>query len=109
MSAAPVLVMVATPAYGGMVHTDYVRSLFGFVRGRIPLELITIGNETLITRARNTILSAFHVRPEFSHLLFLDADIHLPAVDLQRMIAANVPVIGAPAALKARDAAGLRI
>lgn len=43
------------------------------------------------------------------NLLFLDADIDLPAADLLRMVGAGVPVIGAPVAMKAFDAAGNRI
>jgi hypothetical protein len=42
----------------------------------------------------------FLQRPEFSHLLFLDADVQLPAAGLARLLAADKPVIGAPVALK---------
>jgi hypothetical protein len=101
--------MVGTPAYGGMVHLDYVRSLFGFLRSNISFESVAIGNESLITRARNTILAGFHRRKEFSHLLFLDADVHLPGDGLAQMLAAAVPVIGAPVALKRVNPDGSRI
>jgi hypothetical protein len=101
--------MVGTPAYGGMVHVEFVRSLFAFGNAGITFRMSTIGNESLITRARNTIISMFHAQPEFTHLLFLDADVHLPAADLQRMLAANVPVLGAPVALKGFDANGNRM
>jgi hypothetical protein len=101
--------MVGTPAYGGMVHTDYVRSLFGFLHAGLKFETTAIGNESLITRARNTILSGFHRRKEFSHLLFLDADVYLPGDALARMLAADVPAIGAPVALKGLNADGSRI
>lgn len=102
-------VMVGTPAYGGMVHLDYVRSLFGFLRSGIGFESVAIGNESLITRARNTILAGFHRRREFSHLLFLDADVHLSGEALAQMLAADVPVIGAPVALKRVNPDGSRI
>jgi hypothetical protein len=102
-------VMVGTPAYGGMVHLDYVRSLFGFLRAGIQFESVAIGNESLITRARNTILAGFHRRKEFSHLLFLDADVLLSGDGLARMLAANVPVIGAPVALKGLRPDGSRV
>ena len=70
-------VMIGTPAYAGMVHMDYVSSLLEFKQNGILFSLMSIGNESLITRARNTILSAFHVRPEFTHLLFLDGDVKM--------------------------------
>ncbi len=106
---APVHVMVGTPAYGGMVHLDYVRSLFGFLRSGISFESVAIGNESLITRARNTILAGFQRRKEFSHLLFLDADVHLSGDGLAQMLASDVAVIGAPVALKRFNPDGSRV
>lgn len=105
----PYRVMVGTPAYGGMVHIDYMRALFELGAAGVPFQLATIGNESLITRARNSILAKFHVQTDCTHLLFLDADVHLPAADLIRMLEADVPVLGAPVALKGFDADGNRI
>ncbi len=102
-------ILVGTPAYGGMVHTDFVSTLLQFQGAGIPFALMTIGNESLITRARNTILSAFYVRPEFSHLLFLDGDVFIPAAGVKRLISHGKDVIGAPVALKGRAANGSRI
>ena len=101
--------LIGTPAYGGQVHVDYVSSLLVFQREGIVFTLMTIGNESLITRARNTILSTFHERREFTHLLFLDGDVHLPCEGLRRMIASGKDVVGAPVALKAVDAGGARM
>lgn len=101
--------LIGTPAYGGMMHADYVTALLGYQGSGIRFSLMSIGNESLITRARNTILSEFVAREEFSHLLFLDADVLLPAAGLARMIGYGKHVIGAPVALKARTADGGRI
>lgn len=109
MTKSNIHLMVGTPAYGGMVHTDFVSTLLQFQAANIRFTLMTIGNESLITRARNTIFSAFHARPEFSHLLFLDGDVFLPADGLKRMLAHNKDVIGAPVALKGRGPDGRRI
>jgi GT2 family glycosyltransferase len=103
------MVLIGTPAYGSMVHTDHVRSLFDFINAGIGFRYFSIGNESLITRARNSIVAAFNARPEFTHLLFLDADVYLSADSLKTMIDAQVPVIGAPVALKGFDADGNRI
>jgi hypothetical protein len=102
-------IMIGTPAYGGMVHIDYLRCLFDYGRAGIQFHLDTIGNESLITRGRNAILATFHVRRELTHLLFLDADTNLPAAGLMRMLRARAPVIGAPVALKGFDANGNRM
>jgi len=101
--------MIGTPAYGGMVHIDYVRRLFEYTGAGLRYRLDMIGNESLITRARNAILSNFHVRRELTHLLFLDADTILPIAGLMRMLNARTEVIGAPVALKGFDANGARI
>ncbi len=101
--------LIGTPAYGGMVHLDYMRTLFEYSTSGLRYQLSAIGNESLITRARNSILSSFHARTELTHLLFLDADTSLPAEALKRMIAAQAAVVGAPVALKGYDAAGNRI
>ncbi len=85
-SVANVNLLIGTPAYAGQVHVDYVSALLVFQRQAIPFTLMTIGNESLITRARNTIISAFHERREFTHLLFLDGDVHLPYEGLLRML-----------------------
>jgi len=58
----PVNLMVATPAYGGLVHTDYAMSLLDLAREGVRFSLVTMGNESLITRARNALLAAFHAR-----------------------------------------------
>jgi len=108
MSAAAE-VMIGTPAYGGLMHADYVNSLLGYQAAGLRFSLMSIGNESLITRARNTIFSEFLVREEFTHLLFLDADVQLHAAGLQRMLGYGKDVIGAPVALKARDANGARV
>ncbi len=103
------MLMIGTPAYAGMMHCDTVNALLTYQRANLGFALMTIGNESLITRARNTVISEFHARPEFSHLLFLDADVHLPVEGLKRMLASGCDAIGAPVALKGRNPDGSRI
>lgn len=92
--------MIGTPAYHCQVHTEYVRSLLSFQQANIPFSWVTIGNESLITRARNTLLSHFHAAEEFTHLLFLDGDVGLTAEGLERLLSHEVDVIGAQVPLK---------
>ena len=101
--------MVATPAYGGAVQLSYVTSLLAFQAAGIAFTLVGIANESLITRARNALVSTFHARADFTHLLFLDADVGLPADGLARMIAAGKDVIGAPVPLKGHGSRGERL
>jgi len=101
--------MIATPAYGGMVHTDYVTTLLDLARTGLAFGLVTLGNESLVTRARNTLLASFHARREFTHLLFLDADVGLAAEGILRLVAHDRDVVAAPVPLKGRGARGERL
>ena len=93
-------VFIGTPAYGSMVHTDYLHSIISFYDKKIPFTIMSIGNESLVTRGRNTIISYFSSIVGFSNLLFLDADMYFPADGLIRLIQLNKDVIGVPVALK---------
>ncbi len=108
MNAPKPKLMIGTPAYGGMVHCDYVNALLHYQRAGVDYGLMTLGNESLITRARNTILAEFEARREFSHLLFLDADVLLPIDGLRRLLTSGCDVIGAAVALKGRNTDGTR-
>ena len=99
-------VMIGTPAYGGMVHMNYVHAVMMYAGAGINYTLVSIGNESLITRARNSLVAMFVTQPNFTHLLFLDADVALSAEDLRMMLDAGKDVIGAPVALKAFDVQG---
>jgi len=105
----PTNVMIATPAYGGMVHLDYAMTLLDLRAAGVPFTLMGMGNESLITRARNALLAAFHARPAYTHLLFLDADIGVPAAGIQRLIAHGRDVVAAPVPLKGFGASGERL
>lgn len=98
--------LVGTPCYNGLIHQDYVKSLIEYNSMGIPITYMHIGNESLITRGRNTILSYFYSNDQFTHLLFLDADIYLSAQDLVKLLTANTDVIGAPVPLKGFDPNG---
>jgi hypothetical protein len=52
-------------------------------------------NESLITRARNYLVDEF-LRTDFTHLLFIDSDIHYNPQDILALIALDKDVIGGP-------------
>ena len=101
--------LIGTPAYAGMVHLDYLNSISEYYRTQLNFTISAIGNESLITRARNAILSKFYAEPEFTHLLFLDGDVYLPASGVLRLLAHEVDVIGAAVPLKGFNDRGERI
>jgi hypothetical protein len=102
-------ILIGTPAYRSQVDLDYLHSIISFFREDVPFSLLTIGNESLITRARNAIASAFYHAPDFTHLFFLDADVGIDAASVRRLIAHDRDVVGAPVPLKTVREGGERI
>lgn len=103
MKALRVNILLGTPCYNSMLHSDYLHSIISFHERKLPFAVLTLGNESLVNRGRNTIISYFYRMENFSHLLFMDADIHLHADGLVRLLAHEKDVIGAPVALKGYD------
>lgn len=99
-------IFIGTPAYGGMVHIDYLSSILDYHKAKLPITVMNIGNESLITRGRNTILSYFYAMTDFTHLLFLDADMSLSAEGLIKLLEHEKDVIGAKVRLKGTDENG---
>src|SRR3546814_9523554 len=73
------LVVVSTPCYGGQVHQLYMQSVIALMQyasgSFFDVGLALLGNDSLVTRSRNTLVSNFLDMPRATHLLFVDADI----------------------------------
>jgi hypothetical protein len=97
-------IFIATPMYGGQCCGMYMKSCLDlqtiFQQYGIPSRFSFIFNESLITRARNYLVDEF-LRTDFTHLLFIDADIHFNPQDIIAMLALDKDVIGAPYPKKA--------
>jgi hypothetical protein len=87
---------IATPCYGGQLMEPYFRSVIKtmtFFNGHsIPLAFGTIANESLVTRARNVLL-AYFLNSDYTHLLFIDADIEFQVEDILKLYAHDKDVI----------------
>lgn len=101
-------ILIGTPAYNCQVHTAYLQSILGYYATKLPFHLLTLGNESLVTRARNTIIANFSQMKQYTHLLFLDADVSLDAQGLKRLVNSRKDVIGATVPLKTVTAEGRR-
>jgi len=95
-------VMIATPCYGGQVSEAYLHSILNTIaiakKHQFRIHLNTLGNESLITRARNTLVSQFldldQKEPDkFSHLMFIDADIGFNGETIARLVKSDYDVV----------------
>ena len=95
---------VATPMYGGMAHGLYIKSSLDLQstmnKYGIETKFSFLFNESLITRARNYLVDEF-LRSDFTHLLFIDSDIHYSPQDVIALMALDKDVIGGPYPKKA--------
>lgn len=97
---------VATPMYGGYNHGLFLKSALDLqsvcTRYGIEMTFSFMFNESLITRARNCLVQEFlDKRSEidgkpFTHLVFIDADIHYNPIDVLAMVALDKDIIGGP-------------
>jgi hypothetical protein len=90
-------ILLATPAFGGMLHSKYVTSIIPScnelaVRG-IPNGIYILPNESLISRARNR-CAAFALKHGFERLMFIDADIGWNLEDFKSILQSDKRVIG---------------
>lgn len=87
---------IATPCYGGNLTEPYFKSMLRLVffcdKHQISLQFGTIANESLVTRARNTLV-AFFMQSDCTHLVFVDADIEFKTDDFIRLFAADKDIV----------------
>jgi len=83
-------IFVATPMYGGQCHGTYTKASVDLQAacGRLGIEVrfFYLFNESLITRARNYLVDEF-LRSGFTHLMFIDSDIHFNPNDVLALVA----------------------
>ena len=88
-------VFIATPCYGGMVCQEFMQStlrvLHSCMNNNISLQVFMIGNESLITRGRNQLVSEF-MASGASHLFFIDSDIEFPEDSISKLLSHDKPV-----------------
>lgn len=96
-------ICIATPMYGGISKSVYVASLSDLnqklTAAGHSIYHISITNESLITRARNTLAHMF-VKSDADALLFIDSDHGFNADDIVKMVHSGKDLIGAPYPMK---------
>lgn len=109
---APPLIFVATPCFGGAVSTGYMLSVLKLLQQTdacgFSVSLNLLGRDSLVTRARNTLVSQFLITEGATHLMFIDADITFEPELVRRMLTFDEDVVAGmyPAKALSWDALG---
>ena len=85
-------VFLATPMYGGMCTGRFAESMMGLVKLGLDYSCFFMGNEALVTRARNSLVHDF-LKSDCTHLLFVDADIDFNPREVFEMITSGQDVV----------------
>lgn len=89
---------ILTPCYGGMVNTTFVacflrtQELLSELGVSVKLELLP--NESLITRARNTLVAKAMSDARMTHVIFIDSDIVWEPHDVVKLLMSGKDVVG---------------
>lgn len=93
-------IFLATPMYGGQCLGLYTKSCLDLqglmAQYGVEVKFSFLFNESLITRARNYLVDEFLRAEGFTHLLFIDADIHYNPQDVMTLLALDKEIIGGP-------------
>lgn len=97
-------ITIATPMYGGMCTGVYMKSILQLIKklteANHQVHFLDIANESLITRARNTLTELF-LRSNSDYLLFIDADQGFDSTAVVKMISEGADLVGAAVPMKA--------
>lgn len=100
-------IVVATPCYGGVVTQRYMQSVCGLMlaatHDNIAITLQLLGNDSMITRARNSLVATTLDNPDATHLMFIDADIGFTPEQVGRMLQFDRDVVAGMYPLKIVD------
>jgi len=91
---------VACPMYGGMNHGLFMKAGLDLqnllAQFQVECRFSFLFNESLITRARNYLVDEFLRAEGFTHLMFIDSDIHYNAQDVLALLSFDKDISGGP-------------
>lgn len=90
-------VLIAMPCYGGMVSDKTAKGLFNLGKALnksgIDHGLLTMANESLVTKARSRIANFYMNNTEYNKILFIDADVGFAPEDALKIILADKDIV----------------
>lgn len=90
-------VLICVPCYGGLVSDKTTNSLFNLakklVRNNIDHGLLTLANESLISKGRSKIANFFLNNTNYEYLFFLDADVGFNDDDFIKLLSHKKEIV----------------
>lgn len=90
-------ILIGMPCYGGVVSDKTTNALFKLgkqlVRNNIDHGMLTLANESLISRGRSRIANFFINNTNFEYLFFLDSDVGFEADDVLKLLNHNKEMV----------------
>lgn len=90
-------VLIAMPCYGGIVSDKTAKGLFNLGKelrtAGVDHGLITIANESLVTKARSRIANFYMNNTEYDRILFIDADIGFMPEDVMKLLSYDKDIV----------------
>ena len=92
-------IYIAIPCYGGLISEltfhSLINSINWFHQNNIDVRIKTVGSESLISRARNKLMTMFLDDKKFNgtHLFFIDADIGFDKNNLSRLLNSDKDIV----------------
>lgn len=94
------MIFIGIPCYGSQLYCQFAQSLLRLVelltKQEIPHKIEFLGSDSLISRARNSIVAKFYADPNNTHLLFLDSDLMFAPEAVLQMLAHDKELVGCP-------------
>ncbi len=96
-------VLVCIPSFDQKIHLQTISSIINtrdtLLQAKIGIGMMWV-RDSLVTRARNKLVSAFLEQKEYTHLFFIDADIVFDPQDFIRVLLFDKPLASAPYPIK---------
>jgi hypothetical protein len=90
-------ILIAMPCYGGMVSDKTAKGLFNLGKELrsvgVDHGLLTMANESLVTKARSRIANFFMNNTEYEHILFIDADVGFNPDDVFELMISKKDIV----------------
>lgn len=90
-------ILIAMPCYGGIVSDKTTKGLFNLGKelrtAGIDHGLLTMANESLVTKARSRMSNFFINNTEYEKILFIDSDIGFEPFDVFKLIESNKDIV----------------